>query len=63
VEGAPRWAGCCDRNFKRDDRYVGNTQRLTATFGEVRLNDTFEIKEKEIKERPRRQRDHDYDDE
>ena len=43
--------------------YVGNTQRLTTTFGEVRPNNTFEIKEKEIKERPRRQRDHDYDDE
>ena len=43
--------------------YVGNTQRLTTTFGEVRPNNTFEIKEKEIKERPRRQRDHDSDDE
>jgi hypothetical protein len=44
-------------------RYVSNTQRLKATFGEVRPDDDFVINEKDIKEKPRQQRDQNYDDE
>ena len=34
--------------------YVSNTNHLKATFGEVHPADSFEIKEKEIKEKPTR---------
>ena len=44
-------------------RYAGNTQRLTVTFREVRPDDGFKIKEKEIKERTRKQHNRDYNDE
>jgi hypothetical protein len=43
--------------------YAGNTQQLTATFREVCPNDGFENKEKEIKERPWKQHNHNFDDE
>ena len=38
-------------------RYVNDTNRLKATFGEVRPTDGFVIKEKEIKEKPQSRRD------
>ena len=39
-------------------RFVSDTKRFSATFGEVRPEDGFKLKEKEIK-KPRRQRDED----
>ena len=39
-------------------RYVSDTNRLKATFGEVHPADGFEIREKEIKEKPHSQRQH-----
>ena len=40
-------------------RYVSDTKRLTATFGEVRPDNNFKLKEKEIREKPRRRREDD----
>jgi len=40
-------------------RYVSNTKRLAATFGEVRPDDDFKLKEKEPKTKQRRQRNED----
>ena len=43
-------------------RYVSNSQRLTATFGDVRPDDDFVIKEKKTKDkRQQRNSDHDHD--
>ena len=38
-------------------RYVSDTKRFSATFGEVRPDDGFKIEEKKAKEKPRRPRD------
>lgn len=40
-------------------RYISNTNRLKATFGEVRPADDFVLKEKEVKEKPQSCRNHD----
>ena len=40
-------------------RYINNTKRLTATFGDVRPDDNFELKEKETKKHSRRQHEED----
>jgi len=42
-------------------RYVNNTNRLKATFGEVRPKDDFELEEKKIKEKPQSRRNCDED--
>ena len=43
-------------------RYISNTERFKATFGEVRPDDDFKLKEKEYKKKDRQRRDEEDDD-